>query len=323
MRLSTKILAAGLFLLAGASAGLTQEVYPSRVIKVVVPTTPGAVTDIIARVVAKTLSESLGQSVIVDNRPGGDELLGGEVVAKSPPDGYTLLVGSNGGITSSPQLHKDKRFDPIKDLTPVFMLGQITPVMAVPSSMPVKTVKEFIDYVKSKPGQLNYGSFGNGSYSHVAMEDFKKRTGIEILHVPYRGAAPAWTAVLRNEAAVMISNFGSARGHVESGAVRVIAAAGPKRSHFLPDVPTIGETVPGFGTGAWWGVFGPANMPQPVVDKIRATLAKAMTTEEMKKVYDTNTLEPIEMTQAEFVKFINDDQAYWADQFKQAGLKPE
>jgi tripartite-type tricarboxylate transporter receptor subunit TctC len=307
MRFSTKLLAAGLFLALGATAGNAQEVYPSRVIKIVVPTTPGAVTDIIARVVAKMLSDSLGQSVIVDNRPGGDELLGGETVAKSAPDGYTLLVGSNGGITSSPQLHKDKRFDPIKDLTPIFMLGQVTPVMAVPSSMPVKTVKEFIDYVKSKPGQLNYGSFGNGSYSHVAMEDFKKRTGTEILHVPYRGAAPAWTAVLRNEAAVMISNFGSARGHVESGAVRIIAAAGPKRSRFLPDLPTIGETLPGFSTGAWWGVFGPANMPQPVVDKIRGALIKAMTTEEMKRVYDTNTLEPIEMTQPQFVKFISDD----------------
>jgi tripartite-type tricarboxylate transporter receptor subunit TctC len=323
MKFSARLITAGLLLLFGASVGVAQEVYPSRLIKIVVPTPPGGLTDVIARVVAQKFTEAWGQTVIIENRPGGDELLAGEVVARAPPDGYALLMASNGGITSSPQLHKDKRFDPIKDLTPIFMLGQITPVVMVPSTLPVTSVKELIDLAKSKPGQLNFGSFGTGSYSHVAMEDFKKRTGTEMMHVPYRGAPPAYTALIRSEISALITNLSGAMVHVNSGAAKVIAAAGPKRSTFRPDLPTVAETVPGFSAGAWWGIFGPANLPQPILEKIRAELTKALTTDEMKKLFETNTVEPIAMTQPQFVQFINDDQAHWARQFKEAGLKPE
>jgi tripartite-type tricarboxylate transporter receptor subunit TctC len=314
-------LAVGLSLL-GAAAASAQDAYPSRLIKVIVPTSPGALTDVIARVVAQTLSEAWKQSVVVENRPGGDELLGGEVVAKAAPDGYTLLVGSNGGVTSSPQLHPDKRFDPIKDLTPVFMLGQVSPVMLVSASVPANNVKELIELAKSKPGQLNYGSFGNGSYSHVAMVDFTKKTGTQMMHVPYRGAAPAYTALLRNEVSVLIANLSGSLPHVNAGTVRIIAAAGPKRSKYKPDIPAVAETVPGFATGAWWGIFGPANLPAPVIEKVRAELTKALNTPEMKKIFEQNTLEPIEMSQAQFVQFIKEDQHNWNKQFKDAGLLP-
>lgn len=320
MKLFAKIAAAGMLCLLGLSAGVAQEVYPSKMIRVVVPTPPGGLTDIIARVIAQKLQETWGQTVIIDNRPGGDEMLGGEVVAKSPPDGYNLLVGSSGGITASPQLHNDKRFDPMKDLTPIFMLGQITPVMLVPSSLPVNSVKELIDMAKAKPGQLNFGSFGTGSYAHVAMEDFKKRTGTELMHVPYRGAPPAYTALVRGEISVLVTNLAGGLQHVNSGAAKVLGVAGPKRIKSNPDWPTVGETVPGFVTGTWWGIFAPANLPQPIVDKIRAELAKVVATPDLQKVFETNTVEPIDMAQAEFAKFLQDDFAKWTKQYKDAGL---
>jgi tripartite-type tricarboxylate transporter receptor subunit TctC len=275
-------------------------------------------------VIGQRLSQSWGQPVIVENRPGADETLGVEVVAKSPPDGYTLLVTSNGGITAAPLLHNQLRYDPFKDLTPILMLGQVTPVMAVSASWPARSLQELLAFVRSKPGELNYGSFGNGSYSHVAMEDLKQRTGIEIMHIPYRGAAPAYTALLRNEILVMIANLSGAAVHASAGAVRIIAAAGPQRSKMQPDLPTIAESgVPGFSTGAWWGVFGPANLPRPVLDKIRAEIARMLGTPEMQKIYETNTMEAIDMSPEQFVQFIRDDVDHWARQLKAAGIKAD
>jgi tripartite-type tricarboxylate transporter receptor subunit TctC len=300
-----------------------EDQYPSRVIKIVVPTSPGAITDIMARAIGQALSQAWSQSVIVDNRPGGDELIGGEVVAKSAPDGYTLLLGSNGGVTASPHLHKQMRYDPQKDLAPIFLLGQVSPVMLVPAPSPVKTVQDLIALAKSKPGELNYGSFGNGSYSHVAMEDFKQRIGIQIMHIPYRGAAPAYTALLRGETAVMIANLASATGHANAGTVRIIAAAGPKRSVFRPDLPTIAESgVPGFSTGAWWALFAPAKLPPAVFNKIRSEIARIAATPEMKKISQANTLEPVDMTPEQLVQFIHADSDNWARQIKAAGIEP-
>lgn len=323
MKFSTAIVVTFLSLLLGVSAGSSQETYPNRPIKIVVPNPPGGVTDLIGRVFGQKLTEAWGQSVIVENRPGGDEMIAGEVVARSAPDGYTLLVASNGGVTSSPQLHKDKSYDPIKDLTPILYLGDLAPVLLVTSSLPATNVEEFIALVKSKPGQLNYGSFGNGSYPHVAMEDLKRRTGIDITHIAYRGAPPAYTALLSGEIAVMITNLAGAETQAATGKAKIIAAAGATRSTFRPDLPTIGETVPGFATGAWWGIFGPANLPKPIIEKIRAEWARTVNTPEMKKIFETNTLQPVEMTQEKMVQFIDKDQTYWAQQFKQAGLEAQ
>ena len=184
-------------------------------------------------------------------------------------------------------------------------------------------MQDLIALAKSKPGELNYGSFGTGSYSHVAMEDFKQRTGTQMMHLPYRGAAPAYTALLRNETAVMIANLSGATGHAEAGTVRIIAGAGPHRSKMRPDLPTVAESgVPGFSTGAWWGLFGPANLPRPIVDKIRAEVSRLLGTPEMQKIFAANTMELVEMTQEQFVRFIRDDLENWAQQIKAAGIKP-
>jgi tripartite-type tricarboxylate transporter receptor subunit TctC len=314
--------AASLALLSdGAPA---QNSYPNHAVRIVVPTSPGAVTDVLARAIAQALSQAWGQPVIIDNRPGADEMLGDEIVAKADPDGYTLGIVSNGGITAAPQLHREVHYDPLKDFTPIFMLGEVTPVMIVPGKSPVHTVQELIALAKSKPGELNYGSFGVGSYAHVAMEDFKRRTGVQLTHVPYRGATPAYNALIRDEVAVMIANLSGAIAQADAGNVRIIAAAGPHRSKARPDLPTVAESgVPGFATGAWWGVLGPAKLPAPIVAKIRTDLTRALDSPEMKKIYDINTMERDDMTTAQFTQFIRDDTEYWAQQIKAAGIQPD
>ena len=310
--------------LCDSGVALAQEQYPNHTVKIVVPTSPGAVTDILARSIAQALSQAWGQAIVIDNRPGADEMIGNEIIAKSPPDGYTLGIVSNGGITASPQLHSQVRYDPQKDFTPIFMLGQVTPVMVVSAASSVHSVQDLIALAKAKPGELNYGSFGNGSYAHVAMEDFKQRTGTQMMHIPYRGAAPAYTALLRNETTVMVANLSGALGQAEAGNVRIIAAAGPHRSKARPDLPTVAESgVPGFSTGAWWGMFGPANLPRPLVDKIRAELSRILATPEMQKIFTNNTMEREDMTSEQFVQFIRDDLDNWARQIKAAGIKPD
>jgi tripartite-type tricarboxylate transporter receptor subunit TctC len=324
MQTRSKMLSALALLVMGIIPAAAQDQYPDRNIKIIVPTSPGATTDVLARVIGQALTASWGRTVIVENRPGADELLGVDAVAKSPADGYTLLVTSNGGITSSPQLHSQKRYDPINDLTPILHLGQVTPVMVAASSAQVRSFRELISYVKARSGALNYGSFGNGSYSHVAMEDLKQRTGMEIMHIPYRGAGPAYTALLRDEILVLIANLASATGHENAGGARILAAVGPHRSKARPDLPTIAELgFPGFSTGAWWGLFGPANLPPAIFNKIRAETVRLLGTPDVQKVFQTNTMELSDMTPDQFKQFIRDDTEHWARQFKAAGIKPD
>jgi len=301
-----------------------QDRYPARTVRIIVPSSPGGITVLLARVIGQALSQSWGQPVIIEDRPGADELIGTEAVVKAAPDGYMLLVASNSAITAAPNLHSRMPYDSQNDLTPILILGQITPVMIVPASLPVKSVQELIALAKAKPGELNYGSFGNGSYVHVAMEDFKLRTGTQILHIPYKGATPAITAFLRSEIAVLIVNVGSVDAHVKAGTVRIIAAAGAQRAAMLPDLPTVAESgVPGFSTGAWWGLFGPANLPRPVVDKIRADADRALGTPEVRSLFETNTFELVQKTPEQFVQFIRDDLDNWARQIKAAGIQPD
>ena len=324
MRIVAALFGVAASLALASSGACAQDRYPSHTVRIIVPTSPGAVTDVLARAIAQALSEAWGQPVIIDNRPGADEMLGDEIVAKADPDGYTLGIVSNGGITAAPQLHREVHYDPLKDFTPIFMLGEVTPVMIVPGKSPVRTVQELIALAKSKPGELNYGSFGVGSYAHVAMEDFKRRTGVQLTHVPYRGATPAYNALIRDEVAVMIANLSGAIAQADAGNVRIIAAAGPHRSKARPDLPTVAESgVPGFSTGAWWGVLGPAKLPDAVVAKIRTDLTRVLDSPEMKKIYGINTMERDDMTTAQFAQFIRDDTEYWTRQIKAAGIQPD
>ncbi len=309
---------------AWSFAARAEDQYPARTVRIIVPSSPGGITDLLARVIGQALTQSWGQPVIIENRPGADELIGTEAVVKAPADGYMLLVASNAAITAAPNLHSRMPYDSQKDLTPILMLGQITPVMVVPASLPVKSVQELIALAKAKPGELNYGSFGNGTYPHVAMEDFKLRTSTQILHVPYKGATPAIMALLRSEVAVLIVNMSSVDAYVKAGALRIIAAAGAERIAARPDLPTISESgVPGFSTGGWWGLFGPAGLPGPVVDKIRADTQGALGSPEARTLFATNTFQLVRKTPEQFVQFIGDDLGNWARQIKAAGIQPD
>lgn len=313
---------ASLLLGASITTASAQESYPSRNVKIVVPSPPGAATDVIARVIAQHLQANWGKPVVVENRPGADEMIGADVVAKSPPDGHTLLVISTGGMSAAPHLHKDIKYDSQKDFTLLKMIGQVTPVMSVPTASGVRSVQELIALAKSRPGALNYGSYGNGSYVHVAMEDFKLRTGVDIMHVPYRGAAPAVTAILQNEIAVLIGNLGTIQPHADSGAVRIIASTGEKRAQLRPDLPTVAESgVPGFSTNAWWAMFGPAGMPAPIIAKVRADVEGALASAEAKKVFEASTLERIVMTPEEFDRFYRAEFVRWGQLIRAANIK--
>ena len=319
-----RIMAAALFVLAGIGAAAAGEAYPDHTVRVIVPSPPGGVTDVLARTVSQSMSETWGQSVIVDNRPGADEMIGTAAVAHAPPDGNTLLVTSNGSVTAAPHMHKQMQYDPLRDLTPIIMLAQITPMMNVPGDSPIHTVQELVAAAKAQPNKLAYGSFGNGTYAHVAMEDFKKRTGAPLLHVPYKGSAPAVTALLQGEIAVLIVNMGNIVEHAKAGTIRMIASAGAKRAPQRPDLPTVAESgVPGFSTGTWWGLFGPANMPPEAVARIRAAAAKSLETPEAKKVFAAMTLQPMEAPADGLAAFLREDTENWGRQMKAAGIEPE
>ncbi|MEW6451219.1 MAG: tripartite tricarboxylate transporter substrate binding protein [Pseudomonadota bacterium] len=317
-------LVAACLLVLGAGTAQAQDRYPNRTVRIVVPSSPGGVTDILARVIGNGLSQVWGQPVVIDNRPGADGQLGLDTVAKSPGDGYTLLVSSDASFTAGPHLHKEQRYDTRKDFTPIMALGDITPVLNVPASLPVYSVTDLIALAKSKPGQLNYASFGNGTYAHLSFEDLKQRTGMNIMHVAYKGSTPAITALLRGEVSTLIVNMSNVADHVKAGTIRIIAAAGEKRPVSRPDLPTIAESgVPGFSTGAWWGLFAPANLPREVTDKIRESVAGVLATPEAKRLYETNTIEAVDKTPDEFAGLIRRDYDHWGALIKSVSVKIE
>jgi tripartite-type tricarboxylate transporter receptor subunit TctC len=320
MRSRLMILGGSLLLALAATDAQAQAPYPERTVRLVVPNPPGGVTDLLARIIAQRLSATWGQAVVVDNRPGGDETIAAESVARAAPDGHTLFVASGAPLVAAPHLHKDIRYDPFKDFSPVMALGQATPVMNVPAALPVHSVAELIALAKAKPGALNYGSFGNGTYAHLGMEDFKQRTGAAIVHIPYKGSAPAITALLRNEVSVLIVNEATIDPHVKDGKVRIIAAAGARRAAAFPDLPTIAETVPGFATGSYWGLYGPANLPPAVIDKLRADIGAILTGPEARKLFETNSLEPMDMGAAAFAAFLRRDYEQQGALIKMIGL---
>jgi tripartite-type tricarboxylate transporter receptor subunit TctC len=316
------MLAAAAFGLLAAGDTATAQTYPGGHVRLIVPVPAGGVTDTMARIVAQKLGESLNQNVIVDNRPGGNYSVGVQAVARSPADGLTLLVAPDSPITANPHLFNKLAYDPIKDLTPIIVLCRITPVMVINAEVPAKSLAELIAHAKANPGKLNYGSYGIGSYSHLSMEDFKKRTGTDIVHIPYRGAAPAITALLANTIQMLILNLSSIEAHEKAGKARILAAAGSRRAAARPDLPTIAEAgVPGFSTTAWFALFGPANMPPDLVAKIHADVAKALDAPQTREFFAKNSFERVDANPAQFKELIAQDSKHWAALIKQVGAK--
>jgi tripartite-type tricarboxylate transporter receptor subunit TctC len=310
-------------LLIAATISAAAQNYPSGPVKLIVPVPAGGVTDTMARIVGQRLNETWNQSVIVENRPGGNYAVGTQAVARAPADGLTLLVAPDSTFTANPFMTSKLPYD-IKEFVPIMVLCRITPVLVVNANVPAKDVKELIALAKSKPGALNYGSYGVGTYAHLSMEDLKQRTGTDILHVPYRGAAPATTGLIGGEISMLLLNISSIEEHEKTGKVRILAVANDKRSALRPDLPTVSEAgVPGFATTAWFALFAPANTPPDVVAKIQADVSKALDHQQTKEFFAKNSFERVSLTQPEFAKLIESDSKHWEALIKSVGAKLE
>jgi tripartite-type tricarboxylate transporter receptor subunit TctC len=308
--------------LALVSGAAHAQSYPSSPVKLIVPVPAGGVTDTMARIVAQRLTELWGQPVVVDNRPGGNYAVGAQAVAKSPPDGLTLLVAPDSTVTANPNLFSKLPYDPVKDLTPISVLCRITPVLVINPSLPVHSVQELIALAKAKPGSLNYGSYGIGTYAHLSMEDFKQRTGTDIVHIPYRGAAPAATALISGDVAMLLLNLSSIEEHEKTGKARILAVANDKRAVARPDLPTVAEAgVPGFSTTAWFALFGPAHMAPQLIEKIHTDVGKVLDMPQSREFFKTNSFERVDLTPAQFSKLIQDDLQHWGALIKAVGAK--
>jgi len=300
------------------------QTFPTKPIRLVVPFPPGGPADAIARPVAQKLTEALGQPVVVDNRAGATGTIGAGIVAKSPPDGYTLLTDPGSTLTINPSLFAKLAFDPLKDFAPITILAAVPNMLEVHPSLPVKSVKELIALAKSKPGQLNYASTGAGQSTHLSMELFKTMAGIDLNHIPYTGSAPALTDLLGGQVSLMFDNMPSSLPHVKAGKLRALAVSTLKRSPTLPQLPTVAESgLPGFEVSVWFAVLAPAGTPRPIVNKLNTVLVKALQAPDVKERLASQGAEAVGDTPEQFTAQMQRDLVKWAKVVKDSGAKLE
>ena len=305
--------------LAGGTA-VAQD-YPSRPIKVIVPFSPGGAVDGPMRIVAQELSKRLGQSVFVENKPGAGATIGSEIVAKSPPDGYTLLLASQTNAISA-SMYKDLTFDPIEDFAPISLIGREPGVLVVNPALPVKTFQEFVAYVKARPGEVYYASSGNGSGQHLFAALLASMTGMKMNHVPYRGSGQATTDVLAGTVPVSTPGTAGMVGHIKAGKLRPLAVTGSQRSPQLPDVPTVIESgVPGYQAYVWMGLLAPKGTPAAVVTRLNAELLRVLATDEVKTYMANAGIEVVGSTPAEFGAYFRSERDLWARVVRETGAK--
>jgi tripartite-type tricarboxylate transporter receptor subunit TctC len=309
-------------LIACALPAVAQN-YPARSIRLVVPQSPGGSTDQVARPLAKLLGDALGQAVVVDNRAGAGSVIGTDIVAKSAPDGYTLLAVA-ASFTISPALYKQLPFDPERDFTPVTLLSAFPNVLVVHSSLPVTSVSELFSYLKKNPGKANYSSSGVGTGTHLSTELLKHLAGIDMVHVPYKGGAPSINALLAGEVQVTLATISTALPHVRSGRLRALAVTSRQRVSALPDVPTLDESgVKGYEYSSWIGLLAPAKTPRALVEKLAAESARAARTPEMRAILALEGAEPIGSSPDEFAAQIRSELARWSKLVGAAGIKAD
>ena len=308
--------------LALVISGAAGAEYPNKPVHWVVPYPPGGTTDVLARLTATWLQEKLGQSFIIENKPGAGNNLGVEYVVKAPADGYTmLLVNPANGINAT--LYKNLPFNFIHDIAPVAGLVRTPNVMEVPATLPVKSVAEFISWCKANPGKVNMASSGSGTSVHLSGELFKAMTGCNMLHVPYKGAGPALPALIAGEVHVMFDNLPSSLPHIKSGRLRALGVTSAQRDPTLPDVPTVAETVPGYEATAWFGVGMPKGSPREAIDRINATVNAALSDPGMLKRYADLGGQPIKGTPEDFGNVIKAETEKWAKVVISSGAKAE
>lgn len=302
-------------------AGTASAAYPDRPITLIVPWAPGGSTDILARAIAEQLTKSMGQPVIVDNKAGASGNIGSNIVAKAKPDGYTLLIGSMSTHAMNPALMANMPFKGTDDFTPIALVANVINTMVINPSVPAKNVQEFIAYAKANPGKLAYASAGGGSTNHLSAEMFNKAAGIQMLHVPYKGGAPAVLDTVANQTQVLFSAGTQTLPHVKAGKLRLLAVTEPHRSALLKDAPTVAETLPGYEMSVWYAVFGPAGMPRELTTRLNAEINKALAVPEVRSRMDAMGVELVNSTPEQLAETLKRDTARYTKVIHELGIK--
>jgi tripartite-type tricarboxylate transporter receptor subunit TctC len=321
LSLSMLVVALGLCGNAGVADAQT---YPNRTITMVVPFPPGGSTSIVGRVIADKMSQLLGANIIVDNRGGAGGTVGTKSVARSDPDGYTLMVGYTGTLAIAPSLYRSAGYDPRKDFVAVGMIGSAPSSLVVHPSFQVKTVAELVAYANANPGKINFGSAGIGTVGHITGEYFARATGIQIVHIPYKGTGPALSDLLGGHIPMSFSPVATTAGNVNGGLLRALAVTSAKRNKLLPDVPTMIEAgVPDFDAVLAYGLVAPAGTPRAVVDRLNKALRDALASDEVKKQLELDGTEITPSTPEQYADFIDKDEKKWSELVKASGVEPE
>ena len=318
-----KMARAALFILiALIAAHAHAQPYPAKPIRLIVGSAPGGPIDFAARLAAQMLTQSLGQTVVVDNRTGAGGTIGTEYVAKSAPDGYTLLMASAATLCITPNLYSKINYDTLRDFAPVSTVAGVSYVVVVHPALPAKSVQEFVALAKARPGQLRFGSAGSGSVTHLAVELFKSMAGVDMAHIPYKGAGPAMIDLLGGQLDFMFDSVLTSTPLVKAGKLRALAQTAARRSSVLPEVPTIGETVlPGYDVSTWFGLVAPAKTPREIVSKLNQAMVKGLANAETRERLLGQGIEPLGNTPAEFAKLLRDELPKWAQIVKTSGAK--
>jgi tripartite-type tricarboxylate transporter receptor subunit TctC len=326
MRFWKKQLGAALVVLA-ASAGFHQaqaQSFPSRPITLVIPFAPGGSTSIVGRGIADKMSELLGEKVVVDNRPGAGGTVGTKAVAKSEPDGYTLVLGYTGTLAIGPSLYKNVGYDPRKDFAPIGLIGNAPNSLVVHPSFPAKTVAELIAYAKANPGKVNFGSAGAGTASHITGEYFARSAGITLVHIPYKGTGPALTDLLGGHIPMAFAPIPASHPNVSAGKLRALAVTSATRSGLLPDVPTMAEAgLSDFDASLYYGLAAPVGTPRPVIDKLNKVLREALASDEVKRQLGADGTDITPGTPEDYAAFIDKDEKKWSQLVKASGVERE
>jgi tripartite-type tricarboxylate transporter receptor subunit TctC len=309
--------------LLGAAAQASAQQYPTHPIRLIVPWPPGGITDVISRGLGFALSESLGQQIVPDNRPGAAGTVGVAIAAKANPDGYTLLMTDVPSHAISASLYKSLPYNPLKDIEPVALPSRSPMVLVVNPKLGVKTIPQLIEYAKKRPGEFAFASSGPGSITHLAGERFNRDTGIKPLHVPYKGGGPATAALVSGEAGMYFSCISAAIPHIKSGRLTLLGITLPRRSPLYPETPAMTEAIPGFEMGCNTGFFAPGGTPPKLLDRLHAEVMKAVAQPRVKEMLVANSAEPAPYTRAEFRKHVADEVKSWGEVVRTSGLKVE
>jgi tripartite-type tricarboxylate transporter receptor subunit TctC len=305
------------------SVAAYSQPYPTKPVRLIVPFAPGGGSDIIARVLAPHVAAALGQQIIIDNRPGAGTIIGAELAAKAPPDGYTLLLGITGTMAINPSIYRKLPYDPVRDFAAVGLVGAGPNVLVVHPSLPARSIAELIAVAKTHPGKLSYASAGTGGAPHLAGELFKSMAGVDMVHVPYKGAAPATVDLLAGQVQVMFAGMGAALPFIKSNRLRALGVAGVQRSRALPAVPAIGEYLKGYEAATWFGVFAPAGTPPAVISLLNARFTGAVTLPAAERQFTEQGYEPLTSSPAELAAYVKSEIAKWAKVIRDAKIPQE